>query len=198
MEVKTIVVGFFATNCYLLIENGHCLIIDPGKKADKIIASVGELVVDAICLTHGHFDHIQAVDELAEHYACPIYIDQEDEKLIRNCPYNKMAGYTGKIVHDVLNYTYPLIKIKDYQLQIIKASGHTDGSVLLLYKGVMFAGDVLFKGSIGRCDLYSGNDAKMHQSLKMIKELDPDLIVYPGHGEATTLAEELQNNYYLR
>ncbi len=198
MEIKKIVVGFFETNCYLLIENGHCLIIDPGKKADRIIAQINDLCVDGICLTHGHFDHIGAVDELAEHYGCDIYIDHEDEKLIRNCPYNQMNGYTGKIWHDVKNYQYDITKINDFSLKVIKASGHTDGSVLLIYKNVMFAGDVIFKGSIGRCDLYSGNDAKMHQSLKMIKQLDPDLVIYSGHGDDSRLADELAYNYYLR
>lgn len=198
MEIRKIVVGLFETNCYLLIENGHCLIIDPGKKADRIIAQIDDLKVDGICLTHGHFDHIGAVDELADRYSCDIYLDHEDEKLIRNCPYNQMNGYTGKILHDVKNYQYDITKINDFSLKVIKASGHTDGSVLLIYKNVMFAGDVIFKGSIGRCDLYSGNDAKMRQSLKMIKQLDPELIIYSGHGEDSTLAEELAHNYYLR
>ena len=126
------------------------------------------------------------------------YIEKDDEKLIKNCPYNKMDGYTGKITHDVKYYKLGNMKIGHFDLNIIKVSGHTDGSVLLIYKDIMFAGDTIFKGSIGRTDLYSGSESKMHQSLKLIKELNPNLIIYTGHGENTTLEEELKYNYYLR
>ena len=198
MEVRQIVVGIYQTNCYLLIEDNHCLIIDPGKKAERIIEQIGDIKVDAICLTHGHFDHIGAVDELVNYYGCDIYIEKDDEKLIKNCPYNKMDGYTGKITHDVKYYKLGNMKIGHFDLNIIKVSGHTDGSVLLIYKDIMFAGDTIFKGSIGRTDLYSGSESKMHQSLKLIKELNLNLIIYTGHGENTTLEEELKYNYYLR
>ncbi|MCF0114307.1 MAG: MBL fold metallo-hydrolase, partial [Erysipelotrichaceae bacterium] len=90
--VKRLVVGMFQTNCYLLIKEGHCLIIDPGKKADRIQAQIGELEVDAIVLTHGHFDHIGAVDDLVKMYHCPVYLHDLDVELVRNSPMNSMNG----------------------------------------------------------------------------------------------------------
>ena len=197
-EVKQIVVGTYQTNCYIVIDNGHAIIIDPGKKEERIIANIpSDITVDAICLTHGHFDHIQAVDKLHEYYHCPIYLDTDDEVLVKHCKYNQMDGYNGSIAYDTHPYDFPVTKINNFELEIIKASGHTEGSCLILYQNMMFAGDVIFKGSVGRTDLYLGNESNMKQSLKMIKTLDPNYVIYPGHGEITTLADELKYNYYL-
>lgn len=196
--VKQIVVGAYQTNCYILIENEHAIIIDPGKKEERIIANIpSEITVDAICLTHGHFDHIGAVDKLHEYYHCPIYLDSDDEVLVKHCKYNQMDSYSGSINYDTTCYTFPITKINNFELEVIKASGHTEGSCLLIYQNLMFAGDVIFKRSVGRTDLFMGNESKMRQSLKMIKQLDPNLLIYPGHGEITTLADELKYNYFL-
>lgn len=198
MEVKCLPLGLYQTNCYLLIKDDHVIIIDPAKKEDRIIEAIKDRHVDAILLTHGHFDHIGAVDKLAAYYKCPIYLDEDDEKLVLNCPYNSYEGYSGKIISKTNRYSYPYLNVGDFKFEIIKASGHTDGSVLLICEDLMFAGDVIFKESIGRTDLYSGNDSKMRQTLKLIKTLNPNLIIYPGHGESTILKNELLYNYFLR
>lgn len=196
--VKQIVVGAYQTNCYILIEDKHAIIIDPGKKEERIIANIpNDVIVDAICLTHGHFDHIGAVDKLHEYYHCPIYLDSDDEVLVKHCKYNQMDSYSGSINYDTIPYDFPKTMINNFELEVIKASGHTEGSCLLIYQNLMFAGDVIFKRSVGRTDLFMGNESKMRQSLKMIKQLDPDLLIYPGHGEITNLADELKYNYFL-
>lgn len=197
MNITKLVLGLYETNCYIIEENNHVLIIDPGKKPERIIAAIGEKQVDGIVLTHGHFDHIGAVDDLMNYYGIAAYVDRDDEILLNN-PYNKMAGYSGKVFHKV-NYLHDGInKLGNFSFKVIKTPGHTDGSVLILIENHLFTGDTLFKESVGRTDLYLGNNAKLIQSLKLIKTLDPDYIIYPGHGDISTLKEEFLYNPFLK
>ncbi len=195
-KIEKLILGLYETNCYLIKEDGHVLIVDPGKKAERIIEKIGDFIVDGIVLTHGHFDHIGAVDDLINHYGMDVYIDYDDEVLL-NSVHNQYGGYAGKVYHKVKYLEHGVNTIGKFTFEVIKTPGHTEGSVLINYKNHLFTGDTLFKDSIGRTDLYSGDYSKIKQSLKLIKTLDPDLIVYPGHGEITTLKEELENNPYL-
>ncbi|MCF0109482.1 MAG: MBL fold metallo-hydrolase [Erysipelotrichaceae bacterium] len=197
-EIYQIPVGFYQTNCYVIRDEGHVLIIDPGKKAERIASVIQEDdVVDAILLTHGHFDHIGAVDELANMFHCPVYLHFDDDELVHQCGYNRMNGYEGSIHHKITYLMEGHITIGTFDLEVISAPGHTPGSVLIIFRQHCFCGDVLFKDSIGRTDLYGGNESDMMQTLKMIKTLDRDLLVYPGHGETSTLERELAYNPFL-
>ncbi|MDI9517774.1 MAG: MBL fold metallo-hydrolase [Erysipelotrichaceae bacterium] len=197
-KVIKVVVGLYGTNCYLLKENKEVIIIDPGKEANKIISNISkdEKVV-GIILTHGHFDHIDAVDDLVDYYKCDVYMNFKDKEML-NHKLNSAYGYFGKVKSEVKPLKENDFVLGSFKLEIISTPGHSDGSILIKYKNHLFTGDTLFKNSIGRTDLITGNNKKMYQSINLIKTLDPNLKVYPGHGEITTLKEELRYNPFYR
>ncbi len=197
-EIICLKLGVFQTNCYLIKENHHVLIIDPAAKHEKILEQLSEDDhVDAIILTHGHFDHLKAVDKLVKELKCPVYLNKNDEVLSRDERLNSMAHYGGTIHCPIRDLVEPKMKIGTFDLEIIHAPGHTEGSTLIQYKNHLFVGDVLFKNAIGRTDLYSGSNSKMRQSLRLFRNFDPETLVYPGHDELTTIEAEIKNNPYL-
>lgn len=199
-KIDSLVLGAYAANCYLLWNDGHVLIVDPGSKSPKIkeLIEVQNGIVDGIFLTHGHFDHIAGVDALVKHYSCPVYINDLDVPLLTNPYLNVSAGMNEVIVKAKPIGLMPgRMQIGSFSFELIDAPGHSEGSCLMIWDDHMICGDVLFQGSIGRTDLVTGSNPKMFQTLQMIKTLDPNLKVYPGHGNTTTLLEELQTNPYL-
>lgn len=198
MEVLKLICGAFETNTYILKIDKSVIIIDPTGKKDKILKAVEGLNVLAIILTHGHFDHLGCVDELINVLDCPVYLNENDHELAHNEKLNSMAQYKASIYHDEIPLNEGTLKINDFIFDVYNTPGHTMGSCILLIDDCMFSGDLLFKESIGRTDLYSGNDAMMRQSIKFIKSFDPKIKVYPGHGPTTNLDYEFNHNYYLR
>ena len=159
MEVRRVIVGYLQTNCYLLIDNDNCIIVDPGDEAKTIIRKVGNLKVKSIFITHHHFDHIGALESLKEYYN----VKENDFSVVDN-------------------------------MEVINTKGHTDDSLTFYFpkEKIMFCGDFLFQDSIGRTDL-GGNNKDMLDSLNIISKYDQDIILYPGHGEKTTLKAEIAN-----
>ncbi len=198
-EVRKLVVGALQTNSYLLIEDNHCIIVDPGANPKRILENVNGLTVDAICLTHGHFDHIKAVDALVKELKCDVYISEYDDEMLKDSKKNASVLIGQPFtVQSKVKYYDSITKIGNFEFNVLEASGHTNGSVLLMVDNIMFAGDVLFAGGIGRTDLYGGSYSKMKASLNEISKINKDYIVYSGHGEDTTLFEEFKNNPYLK
>lgn len=197
MEVRTLVLGLFQTNTYLLVEAGEVVIIDPVSKPDRIQAKImADEKVVGILLTHGHFDHIGAVDELADLYQCPVYLHYEDYELTQDP--QKNFSQTKKIkLKAKLSFYEDQIQLGHFIFIIHHTPGHTPGSVCIEYKDALFTGDTLFKESVGRTDLYRGSPQELKQSLRQIAKMDPLLIVYPGHEEQSTIAHELKHNPYL-
>ncbi|WP_332618445.1 MBL fold metallo-hydrolase [Anaerorhabdus sp.] len=196
--ILTAVVGMYQTNCYILKDEGHVCIIDPGKKAERIISMIQEdEIVDAILLTHGHFDHIGAVDELVKYYHCPVYVNENDHELLTDTSKNTASGMIATVTSSTQYFHEGKMKIGHFEFDIIFAPGHTEGCTLIQYKNHLFTGDVLFFEGIGRTDLYGGNMNKMRQSLNVIKSFNPNLIVYPGHGPTSTIEHELAVNPYF-
>ena len=184
MKIKTLLLGNMQTNGYVVSdENHHCLIIDPGANGKKVVhyLTENELVPEAVLLTHGHFDHIGAVDYLYEHYHCPIYLHQDDLEMLDN-PQLNLSVYENPFT--------------------VKAHlpGHCPGSSMIYLKdeNIIFSGDVLFKGSIGRFDFPNSSKYETIESINKIKEYDFDAVIYPGHGPNSTLSEERLNNPYLK
>jgi len=197
MEIKTIKVGILQTNCYIVSKDNKALIIDPGAKAERILAALGDLTVIAILLTHGHFDHIGAINDLRNHFNCPIYLSEDDVPLLRDPQLN--YSFPKRFILDVKTLPYPnKLVLADFQIEILETPGHTNGSVCLIIDEAMFSGDTLFMQSVGRTDLKTGNPTKMKQSLRKISALDHNYRVYPGHDDPTTLNEEKQHNIYLK
>lgn len=185
------------TNCYLIKENGHVLIIDPASSPNRILSNIEEdEVVDGILLTHGHFDHIGAADALKKKLKCPIYVHEYDKRLATDV---KIDRFMSDVVvkSEMSFYRDGLNQIGTFELNVLHTPGHTDGSVCIGYKQHLFTGDTLFQCSVGRTDLYSGSDSKLKQSLRMLSELDAETLIYPGHGDCSVLDFELKHNPYL-
>ena len=177
MRVKTIEVDAgIITNCYLIIKDNTCLIVDPGAQEDKIINEIGSLKPLAILITHHHFDHIGAVSSLKNNYHIPV-IDYKD----------------------YLNDD-KILNINNFDFRIIETKGHSEDSVSYYFfkDKVLFSGDFIFLEDIGRCDLKGGDFNKMQGSLRKLLELPEEIKIYPGHEEETTLAHEKKYNEYLQ
>ena len=195
MELTKLTLGLYQTNCYIVNAAGstHCCIIDPGYEAGKILNKVQSmgLTVDAILLTHGHFDHVGAVAEIAAETDCDVYISAADLSLppmITN----------GKLYY---THTYPAtgsVTAAGLTFRVIPTPGHTPGSVCLVCGDVMFSGDTLFCGGFGRTDLPGGNSQQILASLKTLAALPGNYRVYPGHGSSTELNWEKENNPYMQ
>lgn len=205
MKINTLSLGFLQTNCYIIVnENSECVIIDPATNFNKIdnYLRSNNLKLKAILLTHGHFDHIGAVNELVKKYDCSIYASKKDKELLQNPLYNGSVNFA----REEIKINYPInyveeedILISDMKFEVFSTPGHTDGSICYFLRSekALFTGDFLFEGGIGRCDLYSGSIKKMNESLKLVKTFDYDTVIYPGHGGFSTIKKELQNNPYL-
>ena len=172
MKIDEVAVGYLKCNCYILDIDNHVLIIDPGDDVDKIIKKIGNRKVIGIIITHHHFDHVGALEEILN--------------------YKKVMVYDSKLKEG--NYN-----IAGFNIEVIHTEGHTSDSVSYYFKdyNIMFVGDFIFEGSIGRCDLPTGDINKMNESINKIKKYNDDIILYPGHGNKTTLGIEKKTNYYF-
>ena len=198
MEIKRFVLGPIQTNTYMLIEGKDCILIDPASKADKLIDLLGDLNLVGILLTHGHFDHIKAVDGLYEHYKCPVYLHHDDEYLARDKYSGQDFGLVAYISCPSQDLKEGRLKIGSFDIDVVFTPGHTKGSVVYIVEDNIFTGDTLFKCSCGRTDLEGGNDSELRQSLRIFKSFDKDYNIYPGHEDISKLSFELLYNPYLQ
>ena len=204
MKVYTIPAGPLATNCYLLAgESGRCAIIDPGGEPEKIEQVMKEhnLTPEMILLTHGHYDHMGGADALRRQYQIPILVHEDDRIMLETAAFNVSAEITGHPVilspDRVLTDGDKLLVDKQPVL-VIHTPGHTRGGICLVEGTNLFSGDTLFRQSMGRTDLYGGDERALLASLAKLVSLPGDYTVYPGHGPATTLNWERQHNPYMR
>ncbi len=174
MQIKNIKVGSLETNCYILTNGNDCIVIDPGDEYDKIAHEIGNQELKFIIVTHYHFDHIGALEELSKNYNAPIY--------------------------DINNLEEKRYQLEGYNFEVIYTPGHKSDSISLYFYeyNFMFTGDFLFRGTIGRTDLETGSMKEMEDSLLKISKYPDTIKIYPGHGEFSTLGEEKRNNGYLR
>ena len=195
LTLHTLPLGSYQTNCYILHQedSSSCVVIDPGYTPEVILdflAGKG-LKLEAILLTHGHFDHVGAVRDLAAETGCQVYLNPDDLSM----PPRMTAGplyYTD---------TYSdgdTLSPAGIPFQVLSTPGHTPGSVCLIAENYLFSGDTLFAGSRGRTDLPGGSTRAILESLRRLAALPQDYSVHPGHGESTTLAWEKQYNPYMR
>ena len=192
-EIHHLVLGSYRTNCYIIHAAGgsRCLVIDPGYEPDTVFAmahSLG-LTIEAILLTHGHFDHVGGVKALAEKVGCPVYLHPEDLKL--PFPLTLPVGHTQDVQDG------DTLSLAGLSVLVLHTPGHTHGSVCYLADDAMFSGDTLFAHSCGRTDLPGSSHREMVSSLARLAALEEDYAVYPGHGSLTRLSIEKETNPYL-
>lgn len=197
MEIKNFVLGPIGTNTYLLIEGKDALLIDPASKAEKLIDILGDYNLLGILLTHGHFDHIKAVDGLYEHYHCPVYLHHDDEYLARDKYAGESFGIVSYITCPTISPSQGKMNIGPFNFEVVYTPGHTRGSLIYIFTDNIFTGDTLFKCSAGRTDLDGGDERQLKDSLRFFKQFNQDYNIYPGHEEFSTLSFELANNPYL-
>ncbi len=174
MDIKTVVTGYLDENCYILIKNGTCLIVDPGDNYQKIKEEIGENKVLGVLITHSHFDHIGALRNFLVKRSIKIF---KKSNLIENKEY----------------------KIGDFSFEAIYTPGHSKDSVTFYFKeeNKMFIGDFVFKESIGRTDLPGGSDEEMKNSIQKLITYDNSIELYPGHYDKTTIGYEKENNPFF-
>lgn len=204
MKVKTIVTGLYEVNTYLVYDDpNNVFIIDPGADAEDIISTLeaDDLSPAAILFSHGHADHISALDELLEHYQIPVKITAEDAAWAftqRNSfpGYERIQKHPENLISVIRDGDE--IKFGNSTLRVLHTPGHSPGSVCFLDEAGrnLFAGDTLFSGSIGRTDFPGGDWNAMAESLKKLMQLSEDYKVFPGHGESTTIGKEKRTNQY--
>ena len=205
--LRGIVVGPVQTNCYFLKhkETGELVIADPGAEAERIIYALEKLQGKpaAILLTHGHYDHICAANELREHYGIPVYAAKAEEGLLADTYSNLSADWSGvpyTVKADVYLEDSAVFEACGFSVKMLLTPGHTPGSCCYWIEdeGVCLSGDTVFCGSCGRTDLPGGSMSSMRQSLNRLLHLLPGSTeIYPGHGEATDAEFERKNNPYL-
>lgn len=200
--IKKIITGKWKENCYIIYDiNKYAFVIDPGSDLDRIINFIKSknLNVLAILNTHGHYDHIGAVKKLKDGFSIPFFLHLKDQRLLNHANlYLKLFLGDEFIQIPKVNYYFDKIrlpiKLVDFSIQVLFTPGHTKGSVCFHIEDFIFTGDTLLKGKIGRIDLPGGDEHTLKKSLKIISKLPTRIIIYPGHGESTTLSNELKYN----
>ena len=192
MKIIKIENSYFLENTYIFKYQNKNILIDPGSDIDKIINSLNNEKIDYILLTHGHMDHIGSTKELIKLYNPRVYLSKFDEDYIN-----------GKIILDPYfdknqyNFSYLDYSLFDIEgIKIINTPGHSIGSVSILIEeeNILFTGDTLFKDSFGRYDFIGGSLKKLKDSINLLFKLDENTIIYPGHGEKSTIKDEKIRN----
>ncbi len=208
LKIDQLELGPIQTNCYIISDDQkNCLIFDPGEESAKIEALVKKknLKPLAILLTHAHFDHIGAVDDIRERYSVPVYLHHlEKDWLSRpnlngSGKYAEVPDYRIKDA-DVLLTDEKTLQIDSFEMDLFHTPGHSPGSVSYSFgkEGFAIVGDTIFRGSIGRTDLIEGSEKKLLQSIQeSLLTLSEHMILYPGHGPETTPAQEKKSNPFL-
>ena len=206
IKIESRVLGPVATNCYLIInlDNNESIIVDPADSPESIYDMVVRSASkpQAILLTHGHFDHIMAAQAVKEKYNIPIYACRQEEEMLRE-PEINMTAHCGRdcsIAPDVFLEDLDVVKIAGFSVQMIHTPGHTKGSCCYYLKdeAVLFSGDTVFYGSVGRTDFPGGSTAQIVQSLhKLVDSLPEETEVFPGHDVSTSIGYEKRYNPFV-
>lgn len=202
VKIQSVLLGSF-TNCYFLIDEqtNHMAIVDPGFEAQKVIRMAKGFEVDYVLLTHAHFDHISAAGEVLAATGAKLAAHKAAlEELIH--PSASVSGLFGSrapdpLTPDVLLEDGDTLSVGSLTVKALYTPGHSRGDCCYVCSDVIFSGDILFQGDVGRTDLPGGSYPTLLQSLQKLKKLPGDYRVFPGHGPETTLEAERRHNSYM-
>lgn len=205
MNIEVLHLGPLATNCYVVWDdNGVCAVVDCGGQADKVAEFIEEnhLKPSHLLLTHGHGDHIGGVESFLTMYPhVQVAMAEEDVEMITD-RMKSMADpcncEQSEFTPDILVHDGDVIQVGDMDFHVLKTPGHTEGGVTYIYGKMMFTGDTLFAGSMGRTDLYGADNDKMAASLRRLGSIEGYYIVLPGHGTASNLEDERRTNPFIK
>jgi hydroxyacylglutathione hydrolase len=206
LKLQVFPLGPLQTNAYLLVDEAKnkAVVIDPGMNPQPLLKRIADLEVEAILLTHAHFDHIGGVEAVRTLKKCPVYIHPLEADWLTDAKRNgslRWSDVTPPIETAAAEYDLAdgqVLHLLDQQIRVIHTPGHSPGSVSFLLENMLIAGDVLFRMSVGRTDLPGGNMRTLLDTIhNRLFTLSAETIVYPGHGPKTMIGYERQHNPYV-
>lgn len=203
MEIKCLTLGLIGVNCYLLSTDRAAVVIDPGFPSAEIIDFLKNSADKQrlILLTHAHFDHIGAADELRKLTGTEIAIGKGDSKALFDTHKNLSDKFHARLTPfsaDIELCDNENLRVGDIEFTVLETAGHTPGGVCYLCEDKLFSGDTLFYESVGRTDFFDGDSEALEKSVRRLYMLNDNLEVYPGHGPKTTILHEKRNNPFIR
>lgn len=202
MQLEVFTTDWIGENCYILSENGHAVMVDPGGREEEITHYLEEnrLSLEMILLTHGHADHILALDYFRQKTGAPVYAHREEAPILADPTANWSEKLFRKTISEKADVTVDentQLTWAGHPIKIWHTPGHSAGSICIEIGPYLFTGDTLFKESVGRTDLPTGSMKKILHSIQKLMALPDECIVLPGHGPASTIGHERQANTFI-